>query len=211
MSQAPNLIATTLVACLVARLVAWPAIRRLRAQRADAVGFYAARAVADNARPAAVLPIDLGDFKLVNDTYGHEAGEDLLIEIGERITEVADLRSWTEARLSGDGFAVMLPLRDHEHGHVADLFVGKIARPVELAADDAPITVTVSIGATIVETTDPLEDFALRRADVAVYRAKHRGGNRYATYEPGTPMPTSAPSRGPRLRDLRQRYRGVTA
>jgi len=217
------MIATAVVAFLVGWLAARPTIRRLRAELADAAwslahdpltgmfnraGFSAAHtALADSPQPVVILLIDLDDLKPVNDTHGHGLGDDLLIEIGDRITEAADMYGGTAARLSGDEFAVMLPVRDHDHHRVTDLFVATIGRPVRLTTGDTPITVTVtaSIGATIAETTDPLNDVALRRADIAMYHAKRRGGNRYAIYEPGMAMPTGAPRRGPRLRDLHQR------
>jgi diguanylate cyclase (GGDEF)-like protein len=121
----------------------------------------------------------------------------------------------TAARLSGDEFAVMLPVREHnhDHGRVADFYTTTIAAPVELTSSDGPVkvTVTASIGVAIAETTDPLDDVALRRADTAMYHAKHHGGNRHVIYEPGMTMPDSEPRRGPRLRDLRQQHPGVSA
>ena len=229
MSQHVIMIATPAVAFLLGWLTARPLIRRLRAELADAawwlghdpltgmlnrVGFYAAHtAVASTPQPVVILLIDLDDFKHVNDTHGHDTGDDLLIEIGDRISEVADMFGGTAARLSGDEFAVLLPVREHGHARTADLFLDAIAQPVQLATDDATVTVTVtaSIGVSIAESSDPLDDVALRRADVAMYHAKHAGGNRYTVYEPGMTMPTSEHRRGPRLRDLRQQHRGVTA
>ena len=229
MSQHLIMIATPAVAFLLGWLTARPLIRRLRAELADAawwlghdpltgmlnrVGLHAAHAaLASTPQPVVILLIDLDDFKPVNDTYGHDTGDDLLIEIGDRITEAADMFGGTAARLSGDEFAVLLPVRDHSHARAADVFVTAIAEPVQLTTDDTPITVTVtaSIGATIAETADPLDDVALRRADIAMYHAKHHGGNRYAIYEPGMTMPANQRRRGPRLRDLRQQHRGVSA
>ena len=229
MSQHLIMIATPAVAFLLGWLTARPLIRRLRAELADAawwlshdpltgmlnrVGFYAAHtALAATPQPVVILLIDLDDFKPVNDNHGHATGDDLLIEIGDRITEAADMFGGTAARLSGDEFAVLLPVRDHGHSRAADLFLHTIAQPVQLTTDDNPVTATVtaSIGVTIAETSDPLDDVALRRADIAMYHAKHAGGNRYTIYEPGMTMPNSEHRRGPRLRDLRQQRRGVTA
>jgi len=230
-SQHLIMIATPAVAFLLGWLTARPLIRRLRGELADAawwlghdpltgmpnrVGFHAAHAaLASTPQPVVILLIDLDDFKAVNDAHGHDSGDDLLIEIGDRITEAADMYGGTAARLSGDEFAVMMPVREHGHdyGRIADFYVTTIAAPVELTSSDGPVkfTVTASIGVAIAETTDPLEDVALRRADTAMYHAKHHGGNRYAIYEPGMTMPTNAPRRGPRLRDLRQQRRDVIA
>jgi len=228
-SQHLIMIASPALAFLLGWLTARPLIRRLRAELADAawwlghdpltgmlnrVGFYAAHtALASSPQPVVILLIDLDDFKPVNDGHGHDTGDDLLIEIGDRIREVADMFGGTVARLSGDEFAVLLPVRDNGHARAADLFLTTIAQPVQLATDDVPVTVTVtaSIGVAIAETADPLDDVALRRADIAMYHAKHHGGNRYAIYEPGMTMPANKRRRGPRLRDLRQQHRGVTA
>jgi len=226
-SQHVIMIATPAVAFLLGWLTARPLIRRLRAELADAawwlghdpltgmlnrVGFYAAHtAVASTPQPVVILLIDLDDFKHVNDTHGHDTGDDLLIEIGDRISEAAETLGGTAARLSGDEFAVLLPVRDHGHARTAAPFLNAIAQPVQLATDEAPVTVTItaSIGLAIAETSDPLDDVALRRADIATYHAKHAGGNRYTVYEPGMTMPTSEHRRGPRLRDLRQQHRAT--
>ncbi len=226
MSQQLIMIATAAVAFLLGWLTARPLIRRLRTELADAAwwlghdpltgilnraGFYTAHAaLAATPKPVVILLIDLDDFKPVNDTHGHDTGDDLLIEIADRITEAANMYDGTAARLSGDEFAVLLPVGDHGHSRAADLFCHSIAQPVQLTTDNTPVTVTItaSIGVTIAENSDPLDEVALRRADIAMYHAKHHGGNRYAIYEPGMTMPNCEYRRGPRLRDLR---RGVTA
>jgi diguanylate cyclase (GGDEF)-like protein len=228
-SQHLIMIATTVVAFLVGRLTAWPTIRRLRAASADAVwwlghdpltgmfnrvGLYGAHTLAaqGDPQPILILLIDLDDFKPVNDTHGHDVGDDLLVEIGDRITEAADMFGGVAARLAGDEFAVILPVRDHDLPRIADLFVTVVGRPVELTHAEDPVKVTVraSVGMAAAESTDPLGDAGLRRADIAMYHAKHHGGNQYAIYEPGMTMPDGTPRRGPRLRDLRQNG-GVTA
>lgn len=229
MSQHLIMIASPGLAFLLGWLTARPVIRRLRAELADAawwlshdpltgmlnrVGFHAAHAaLASSPQPVVILLIDLDNFKPVNDTHGHDGGDDLLIETSDRITETATMLGGTAARLSGDEFAVLLPVRDQSHSRTADLFLTVIAQPVQLTTDGTPVTVTVtaSVGMTIAETSDPLHDVALRRADIAMYHAKHAGGNRYAIYEPGMTMPAGEHRRGPRLRDLRQQPRGVTA
>jgi len=228
-SQHLIMIATAVVAFLLGRLTARPLIRRLRQALADAAwwlshdqltgmlnrtGFYAAHtALTSSPQPVVILLIDLDCFKPVNDTHGHDTGDNLLVEIGDRISEAAETLGGTAARLSGDEFAVLLPVRDHDHARTAALFLNAIAQPVQLATDDTPATVTItaSIGMTVAETSDPIDEVALRRADIAMYHAKHAGGNRYTVYEPGMTMPTSEPRRGPRLRDLRQQRRGLTA
>lgn len=217
-------IATAAVAFVGGRLTAWPTVRRLQVIRADAawwlghdpltgmfnrVGLYGAHLLAAQyePQPIVILLLDLDDFKAVNDTHGHDVGDHLLVKIGERISEAADLFGGIAARLSGDEFAATLPIRDHDLARIADLFATTISQPVELTLDATTLVlnVTASVGMAVAESTDPLDEVALRHADVAMYHAKYHGGNRYAIYEPGMTMPTSTPRRGPRLRDRRNR------
>ncbi|MCW3819531.1 GGDEF domain-containing protein [Micromonospora sp. DR5-3] len=215
------MIATASVAFTLGGLTMWPFIRRLRNHLTDAIwqlehdpvtgmlnraGLIAAHATlaeADNAGPIIVALIDLDDFKPVNDTHGHDRGDEILVAVGDRIRDIAALHGGTAGRLAGDEYAALLPVRTHDLARIADTFVALISQPVELTADGKPITVTVtaSVGLALAEATDPFEEVALRRADIAMYHAKHHGRNRHAVYEPGMAMPTADSRRGPRLRD----------
>ncbi|MEU8265403.1 GGDEF domain-containing protein [Micromonospora sp. NPDC048999] len=223
------MIATALAAFTLGGLTMWPYIRQLDNQLADAtwqlehdpltgmlnraglIAAHATLAEADTAGPIIVVLIDLDDFKPVNDTHGHNRGDDVLAAIGGRIADIATLHGGTAARLSGDEYAALLPVRTDELARIADAFVTLISEPVELTADSEPVTVTASVGLALAEATDPLEEMALRRADIAMYHAKHRGRNRYAVYEPGMGMPAAGHRRGPRLRDRRQLNGKATA
>ncbi|MEU5725055.1 GGDEF domain-containing protein [Micromonospora sp. NPDC047738] len=218
------MIATASVAFTLGGLTMWPFIRRLRNQLTDAIwqlehdpltgmlnraGLIAAHATlaaADNAGPIIVVLIDLDDFKPINDTHGHDRGDDLLVAVGDRIHDIAALHGGTAGRLAGDEYAALLPVRTHDLARIADTFVALISQPVELTADGKPVTVTVtaSVGLALAETTDPFEEVALRRADIAMYHAKHHGRNRHAVYEPGMAMPAADSRREPRLRDHRE-------
>lgn len=218
------MIATAMVAFTLGGLTMWPFIRRLDNRLTDALwqlehdpvtgllnraGLLAAHATlaeAHSAEPVIVVLIDLDDFKPVNDTHGHDRGDEVLVEIGERIHNIAALHGGTAARLSGDEYAALLPVRTDDLARIADTFVTLISEPVELTADGEPVTVTVtaSVGLAFAEVTDPFEEVALRRADIAMYHAKHHGRNRHAIYEPGMAMPAPDSRRGPRLRDRRQ-------
>lgn len=234
MSQASIVIATTatLVAFLLGRLTTWPAIRRLRAQLAEALwwlahdpltgllnrtGLHAVHAdlAPITPQPIVAVLLDLDQFKHLNDTHGHDTGDDLLIAIGDRIADVADIYGGAAARLSGDEYAAVLPVRGHDLDRIADTFITLIAQPVHLTTDHGTTTVTVtvtaSLGVAVVDSSDPFEDIALHRADIAMYHAKHHGGNQHAVYQPGMTMPDTTPRRGPRLRDLRQQHRDVIA
>jgi diguanylate cyclase (GGDEF)-like protein len=159
-----------------------------------------------------VVLLDLDHFKTVNDTHGHDAGDDLLIEVADRIDNVTALYGGKAARLSGDEYAAFLPARDREPATVAHTFLTAIAKPATLPVDDTHITVapTASVGLARVETSDQFE-VVLHRADTAMYHAKNNGGNGYAIHQPGMIIPTSRPRRGPRPRDLRHRNGEATA
>ncbi|MEU2167946.1 GGDEF domain-containing protein [Micromonospora chersina] len=217
------MIATTMVAFTLGGLTMWPLVRRLRNRLTDATwqlehdpvtgmlnrgGLLAAHATlakAASSQPVVVVLIDLDDFKPVNDTHGHDRGDDVLAAVGGRIADIAALQGGAAARLSGDEFAALLPVRTADLARIADTFVTLIAQPVDLTTDGTPVTVTVtaSVGIALAESTDPFEGVALRRADIAMYHAKHHGRNRHAVYEPGMAMPDVRRRRGPRLRDRR--------
>jgi len=214
-----TMIATASVAFTLGGLTMWPFIRRLDNRLTDAIwqlehdpvtgllnrtGLLTAHATlaeADTAGPIIVVLIDLDDFKPVNDTYGHDRGDEILVEIGDRIHDIAALHGGTAARLSGDEYAALLPVRTDDLARIADTLVALIAQPVAITANGETVTVTASVGLAFAEATDPFEEVALRRADIAMYHAKHHGRNRHAVYEPGMAMPAAGHRRGPRLRD----------
>ncbi|MGN9811440.1 diguanylate cyclase domain-containing protein [Micromonospora sp. BQ11] len=215
--------ATTAVALVAAAWACYliAALRRTRAHLADALrqlardpltgllnrtGLLALHAtLTATPHPMLVLLIDLDNFKAVNDTHGHDAGDHILTEIGARIHEIAALNGGAAARLAGDEYAALLPAHRGTPARVAGLVVALIAQPLDLPGDGEPTTVDVaaSVGAAIVDSSDPLEDVALRRADIAMYHAKHSGGNQHTLYAPGMTMPATTPRRGRRLRNLR--------
>ncbi|MDP9434953.1 MAG: EAL domain-containing protein [Actinomycetota bacterium] len=127
----------------------------------------------------ALLLLDLDGFKAVNDSRGHSAGDDLLVECGRRLR--ARLRAGdTVARLGGDEFAVVLPDLDaHQARVVATDLVAALSAPVPLRGH------TVSVGASVgVATGRPgaTVDDLLAEADVAMYAAKGAGRGRVEVY-----------------------------
>lgn len=130
----------------------------------------------------AVLFLDLDDFKLVNDTLGHEAGDQLLAAVAKRIE--ATLRPGDSvARLGGDEFAVLLKNMEDESiaRRVADRITRQLATP--FAIEGRELFVHASIGiAALVSGEEEAEDL-LKNADVAMYIAKARGKGRYIEYE----------------------------
>jgi diguanylate cyclase (GGDEF)-like protein len=141
---------------------------------------------AGQAPEVAVIGMDLDDFKMVNDTYGHHVGDDMLRVVARRLSEVLDRASLTEgiaARLGGDEFAVLVVANDRSR--VVDL-VGtihaRLQEPFVVANTELPINVSVGVAyRTRVTTASELLD----NADLAMYRAKESGKNKVATYLPG--------------------------
>ncbi len=124
--------------------------------------------------PIAVLCLDLDNFKLVNDTLGHHAGDELLVRVAERITSAVD-ESATVARLGGDEFAVLLEASVEESQATAKRVLDAFGPPILI--DGVPLDVGPSIGITVAPaSSDCTVDELLRDADLAMYAAKRRGG-----------------------------------
>ena len=152
-----------------------------RALFKDRVGQAAARHQRED-RPFAVMLIDLDDFKTVNDSLGHGAGDDLLVALSARLKE--RLRpSDTIARLGGDEFAVLLDgIRDgREAAGLAERLLEALGRPFQIGGHD--LIAHGSIG--IAMGRDGNVDALIRDADVAMYLAKSRGKARYEFFEQG--------------------------
>jgi len=134
-----------------------------------------ARALRD-ARPLAVLAIDIDHFKHVNDTHGHAAG-DRVLKIVVACCQSQLRNNDVLGRLGGEEFAVVLPGADTDAAQrVAERIRERIAdTPTQL--DSATIRVTASIGVATFDGKTPFEAL-LADADAALYRAKHEGRNR---------------------------------
>jgi diguanylate cyclase (GGDEF)-like protein/PAS domain S-box-containing protein len=134
-------------------------------------------------RRVAVLFVDLDDFKVVNDTLGHEAGDELLVAVAGRLSRCVR-EGDTVARLGGDEFTLLLEdLGDgREASIVAERVMAALRPPVRLA--EREVTATPSIGIAIAEPGDDAAEL-LRRADVAMYRAKRQGKARCVQFDAG--------------------------
>jgi diguanylate cyclase (GGDEF)-like protein len=128
----------------------------------------------------AVLFLDLDGFKRVNDSLGHAAGDQLLIEVAGRLEDC--LRpSDTAARFGGDEFAILL--EDLERGADATMVASRILASLQepIVLQDRRVAVSASIGVAL--QREPGEDL-LRNADLAMYRAKSLGKSRYEVFDP---------------------------
>jgi diguanylate cyclase (GGDEF)-like protein len=152
---------------------------------------------------AAVIYIDLDDFKGVNDTLGHEAGDTLLLAAADRLRD--SLRpADTPARLGGDEFAVLLlDISEENVRIVADRIIRKLGAALEIAGTDHPIH--ASLGVAIGESGSLTGAELVRNADVAMYVSKHGGKRGYSIFEPQMASAPSAADRAP------GRGRGPTA
>jgi diguanylate cyclase (GGDEF)-like protein len=142
-------------------------------------------------RPLALLMLDLDRFKLVNDTYGHQRGDGVLIELAARVrAQVRDVD--TVARYGGEEVVVILPETD-EAGAVqaAERICDAVRRRPFGEAGQVGVDVTVSIGAAVFPAHGGSSTTLLRRADEALYEAKDAGRDtwRLATAAPAENSP----------------------
>ena len=129
-----------------------------------------------------VLFIDLDDFKSVNDSLGHEAGDELLIAVAQRL-DAAVRGKDTVARLGGDEFGVLCEETGAQAAAAtATRLLNRLAEPVAVAG--RRMVVRASVGVSTSPGIDLAEEL-VRNADLAMYRAKHSGKSSVAIYEPG--------------------------
>jgi two-component system cell cycle response regulator len=133
----------------------------------------------ERGRPLSLLILDIDHFKVINDSWGHEAGDDVLREFAHRLRK--NLRGIDlPCRIGGEEFVVVMPDTDMAIAAVvAERVRRKIERDLFIIHDgERSIPVTVSIGAASLSGTDESLPSLLRRADKALYRAKNDGRNR---------------------------------
>ncbi|MFK8026094.1 MAG: diguanylate cyclase [Ilumatobacter sp.] len=131
----------------------------------------------------ALLMFDLDKFKLINDTLGHSAGDDVIMATADALRR--RLRSTdVVCRLGGDEFAVLLPTGDIEHASIVATELLDTMRNMDVVVARSTVMTTASIG--VATAPDAVESTArwLARADGAMYRAKRAGGDAYAVFEP---------------------------
>ena len=129
----------------------------------------------------AVLMVDLDRFKEVNDTYGHQAGDEVLRVAAKRLL-LTVRKEDTVARLGGDEFVVLLPdlIDPRAADAVAAKIVETLAVPVSVHGLEVPVSVSVGVCSAGAEDIDA--DALMRNADAALYRAKERGRNCFQVF-----------------------------
>ncbi len=123
------------------------------------------------AERAALLLIDLNDFKPVNDRFGHKAGDDLLVAIAASLT--ARLRDTDAiARIGGDEFAVLAVNVSPDQAASIAASLGEVVGGTEIMADDQPVSVGASVGVAVMGEGEDNDLDIFVRADMAMYREK---------------------------------------
>lgn len=132
-------------------------------------------------RGVAVILLDLDDFKVVNDSLGHGAGDNLLQEMGERLARCTRSGD-TVARLGGDEFVLVLPNANAEVAtRVADKVLDVLRAPVRIY--DQEVAITPSLGVTLFPDDGDTPEALLQAADTAMYAAKHAGRDCYRFFD----------------------------
>ena len=131
----------------------------------------------DSGPTLALLVVDLDRFKVFNDTLGHEAGDDMLIEVSRRIRELAPPGSFI-GRLGGDEFAMLVRSADPD---VPERLAREVTETFGIASPDVS---SVSVGVALLRDGCETPQDLFRAADLALFHAKHSGRGQFAIFDP---------------------------
>jgi diguanylate cyclase (GGDEF)-like protein len=134
------------------------------------------------ARPLSMLILDLDFFKSINDGYGHDTGDRMLMQVAQACrdcTRGADI----VGRLGGEEFAVLLPETRVEDAFILAERLRRAVAELRIAHQEGEVTVTVSIGVAEAGWDTGIPSL-IKQADLALYASKHAGRNRVSVYDP---------------------------
>ena len=161
-------------------LTGLPNRRRFHELLSQAIG----RGHTERRQQFCVMFLDFDRFKLINDSLGHNVGDEFLMQVSRRIRDSVRPKD-VVARLGGDEFAILAEDIDVEHyaQHLADRLLDVLRQPLHIAGTD--ITTSASIGITFSRMGYHSPEDMLRDADIAMYKAKVAGKARYALFDTG--------------------------
>lgn len=142
---------------------------------------YACKLAHYSNKKVATILIDIDHFKYINDTLGHTIGDELIRQLAYRIQEIIP-ESCTLARIGGDEFLLLIPNISHieEVDEMANNITHAMHQPFEIVQQR--LNVSASLGISIYPNDAATHDDLMRHSDVAMYRAKHEGRNRYCFF-----------------------------
>jgi len=144
----------------------------------------AVESIRRNRTGLAMLLVDLDKFKEINDTFGHQGGDEVLRVTAQRLLEAVRTGD-TVVRLGGDEFVVLFPnVRDAQAAElVAATLVSSLSRPIRFAGLEIPVSVSVGVDTAFAGELDA--EALMQHADAALYRAKNRGRNCFQVFDAG--------------------------
>ncbi|HHM05913.1 MAG TPA: GGDEF domain-containing protein [Gammaproteobacteria bacterium] len=134
-------------------------------------------------QPAALVMVDIDNFKAVNDTHGHPAGDKVIMALAERLLRAFPRKGDFVARYAGDEFAVVLQDTSREQAAAVAERLLKGARDEVVVLDGGGLRYSISVGVADLEGVSSAGDW-VRRADQALYQAKRTGRDRLAVFGP---------------------------
>ena len=149
----------------------------------------------------ALLLLDLDRFKIINDTWGHHAGDDLIIEVARRLSHLVRA-SDTVGRIGGDEFIIVMPEVENigQVQALAQRIITALGEPYQLVGNELWVGVSIGLALAPRDGIDRLE--LMRKADIALYEAKNGGRGQYRQFE--KVMDESLRTRQQIAADLRQ-------
>ena len=132
-------------------------------------------------RQVGIVMIDIDQFKYLNDSLGHQLGDQLLLELSKRIQDLLQPED-TLARIGGDEFILVLPDISHveQISNLAQSILRLVRQPFRI--NDNKYSLTVSMGISLYPTDAANEEALMRHADVALFKAKQEGRNRFCFF-----------------------------